>query len=201
MKLARATFLSPQPSNLQTFKPLNLQTHQIMNTVHIVDTTLRDGEQAPGVSFTPEQKLEIAGRLAMCGVSEIESGIPAMGIEEQQTLRMLNHSGIPVRFTAWCRADKRDIDAAENCGFTAVHISIPGSPILLATINKDEKWLFEQLNRLVPFARNRFEYVSIGVQDASRTTLELLLKIGRICSMLGADRLRLAGFGRILDAD
>lgn len=163
-----------------------------MHNVHIVDTTLRDGEQAPGVSFTPEQKLEIAGRLAMCGVPEIESGIPAMGIEEQQALRMLNNSTIPARFTAWCRADMRDIEAAKSCGFKAIHLSLPGSPILLETLNRDETWVFDQLNKLIPYARKHFEYISIGVQDASRSSIELLLKIGRICRMLGVNRLRLA---------
>jgi len=51
-----------------------------------VDTTLRDGEQAPGVVFTPMQRMELARRLAACGLSEIESGTPAMGAAEQAAL-------------------------------------------------------------------------------------------------------------------
>ncbi len=163
-----------------------------MKHVHIVDTTLRDGEQAPGVSFSPEQKLEIAGRLAMCGIPEIESGIPAMGVGEQQALRMLNQSGIPVRFTAWCRADRRDIDDALSCLFKAVHISLPGSTILLNTLNKNEEWLYQKLDELIPYARERFDFVSIGIQDASRSSMELLSSIACRCSRLRADRLRLA---------
>ncbi|HKL20867.1 MAG TPA: hypothetical protein VJ904_03630, partial [Tichowtungia sp.] len=49
-----------------------------MRRVTLVDTTLRDGEQAPGMVFTPLQRLELARRLAACGVPEIESGTPAM---------------------------------------------------------------------------------------------------------------------------
>lgn len=173
-----------------------------MNHVHIVDTTLRDGEQAPGVSFTPEQKLEIAGRLALCGVPEIESGIPAMGVSERSALRMLNRAGIPVRFTAWCRADRRDIDDADGCGFHAVHLSIPGSPILLGTMGKNQEWIFDKLGELLPYAKGSFEFVSVGIQDASRTSTELLRRIASYCRSLGANRLRLAdsvGFWLPLD--
>jgi len=163
-----------------------------MKTVHIIDTTLRDGEQAPGVSFTPEQKLEIAGRLVMCGIPEIESGIPAMGLAEQSALRMLNRSGLPVQFTAWCRADINDLRAALSCGFKSVHLSLPASSILLSTLSHDEVWLYNRLDELIPFAVDHFDFVSVGIQDASRTELKRVKTIASQVESLGADRLRLA---------
>jgi len=163
-----------------------------MHHVHLIDTTLRDGEQAPGVSFRPDQKLEIARRLVQCGVPEIESGIPAMGLAEQRALRLLNRSGLPVQFTAWCRAVQQDLLDAESCGFTAVHLSLPASPILLATLCHDEAWLDNRLDELIPFAAARFPFVSVGLQDGSRTGTERLIQLAGRAAALGADRLRVA---------
>jgi homocitrate synthase NifV len=163
-----------------------------MRTVHLVDTTLRDGEQAPGVVFTPSQRIELARQLDACGVPEIESGIPAMGESERNALRELNYSGLQARRTAWCRAHDDDIKAARSCGFRAVHISLPVSPILLGTLNQGEAWIFQTLEKLLPKARSMFEFVSVGAQDASRTDTARLVRLAATVQELGAARLRLA---------
>ncbi len=170
-----------------------------MRRIHLVDTTLRDGEQAPGVVFTPLQRLSIARRLAACGVPEIESGTPAMGAAEQAALRELNLAGLPVRLTAWCRATRDDLEAARACGYRSVHISLPVSPILLGAMDRDEEWVFQTLESLlhrhaqnVPSIGSWANFISVGAQDASRTNTSTLIRFAQKAQSLGAKRVRLA---------
>jgi homocitrate synthase NifV len=163
-----------------------------MRKVHLVDTTLRDGEQAPGVVFTPLQRMELARRLAACGLSEIESGTPAMGEAEQAALREVNLLNLPVRLTAWCRATKEDLDAARACGYRSIHISLPVSPILLGAMGRDEDWVFQCLEQILPDIGTWADFISIGAQDASRTNTSMLIRFALKAQELGADRVRMA---------
>ena len=61
--------------------------HPVVPPIVVNDCTLRDGEQAPGVSFTLSEKVRIARLLESAGVDEIEAGVPAMGREEQESIR------------------------------------------------------------------------------------------------------------------
>ncbi|MFI5380661.1 MAG: homocitrate synthase [Tepidisphaerales bacterium] len=160
--------------------------------VELIDTTLRDGAQSPGVVFTRQQRLAIAGALADAGIDEIEAGSPAMGEDECNAIRDVVRLRLACRVTAWCRAREEDIDSAATMGVPAVHLSFPISAILLRALRKCESWLLDELERLVPIVRRRFEFVSIGVQDAARADRQLLLRFARRAADLGVHRLRLA---------
>lgn len=157
-----------------------------------MDTTLRDGAQAAGVAFTVEQRVSIARALAEIGIDEIEVGSPAMGEAERNVIRRTAALGLPCRLTAWCRATLADLDAAAACNLSAVHLSVPGSAIQLNALDKSWPWVRQTLSRLIPYARRRFDFVSVGIMDASRTASARIVEWAQLCNALGADRLRLA---------
>ncbi len=160
--------------------------------IWIIDTTLRDGEQSPGVSFNRNERVTIAKMLAGAGVNELEAGIPAMGKKARDNLATMVKLGLPCRITGWCRAVKRDIELAGKCGLDSIHISFPVSKSHLNTFGKDESWVLESINAILPIACERFTCVSVGAQDATRCDENFLVQFIQEVSERGAYRLRIA---------
>uniref|UniRef100_Q3AR85 Homocitrate synthase n=1 Tax=Chlorobium chlorochromatii (strain CaD3) TaxID=340177 RepID=Q3AR85_CHLCH len=158
----------------------------------IIDTTLRDGEQAPGVVFSAEEKRDIAAQLAAAGVSELEVGYPAISGDELETIRSIVAMRLPLRVTSWARAKWDDIEAARQSGTEAVHISFPVSALYLQLMERSYEWVQEQLSELIGKAKDYFEFVSVGAQDATRADIELLSRFVCDASAAGAQRIRLA---------
>jgi homocitrate synthase NifV len=160
--------------------------------VYLIDTTLRDGEQAPGVVFSRSEKLEIAAALAAAGIPELEAGTPAIDEEERADLDAIVDLKPGCRVTAWCRATVEDLRLAGSCALDSVHISFPVSLILFGALAKQERWLWKVLPEIVGRARARFRYVSVGAQDASRADAALLDRFVLAARDAGAGRVRIA---------
>jgi len=148
----------------------------------IFDTTLRDGEQAPGASLNPKEKLEIAHALAHMGVDVIEAGFPISSKGDFEAVKSVSKSVRGPVICALARAVGKDIEAAHQALKCAKH---PRIHIFLATskihmqykLKKAEDEILRLAVESVKYARKRCADVEFSPEDASRTEKEFLYKV------------------------
>lgn len=174
----------------------------MINTIIVEDTTLRDGEQSPGIAFTKEKKLSIFSSLLEAGVGWVEVGIPAMGGDELEVLKLLLERKDEATLIAWNRGVETDVIQSLDLGFQAVHIGLPTSAIHLnSSVKKDRLWLMQTASDLIARAKDRGVYVSISAEDVGRSDIEFIEEYALHVAAAGADRIRLSDTIGILRPD
>jgi len=159
----------------------------------IVDTTLRDGEQSPGLAFSVEQKVRIAMMLEDLGVYQIEAGIPALGASEKEAIIEIMHTKKHVTVSAWNRMSVSDINHSIECRPDIIHISMPVSYVQIYTkLRKNKKWLLKMAVECVALARDHGCRVTAGFEDASRADIGFLLTLTEQLVRLGVEYVRYA---------
>ena len=171
-----------------------------MQNITIVDTTLRDGEQAAGIVFSTAEKIVIAKMLDQAGVQQIEVGVPAMGIEEQKVIRAIAELNLNAKLSTWNRIKLSDIKASLECGIKFVHISAPVSDILIEyKLGKSRDWVLEKTKLAICYAKEQGCTISIGAEDASRADESFLLKFTELIQGEGVKQMRYADTLGVLD--
>jgi len=158
--------------------------------VRIFDTTLRDGEQSPGVALSPENKLNIAKKLDELGVDAIETGFPIISEGEQTAVKMITHANLSAELCGLARTNQRDIDAVVDCGLKYVHTFIATSDIHLQhKLHLSQNQALEKAVESVEYAKSRGLQVEFSAEDATRTDRDFLKKIFTAVTKAGADRI------------
>ena len=152
-----------------------------MRKIEFFDTSLRDGEQTPGVSFSISEKVTIAKQLEKWGISVIEAGFPAASPDSFEAVKQIADSLNDTAVTALARCVISDIDkaveAVKGAKYPQIHVFIATSPIHMKyklKISPEE--VLKNIDKCVRYARERVEVVEFSPEDATRTELNFLLE-------------------------
>ncbi|WP_026573108.1 2-isopropylmalate synthase [Bacillus sp. UNC438CL73TsuS30] len=150
--------------------------------VNIFDTTLRDGEQSPGVNLNQLEKLEIARQLERFGVDIMEAGFPASSQGDFEAVRAIARTIKNSSVTGLARAMKSDIDIAwdalKDAAEPRLHVFIATSPIHMQyKLMKTPDQVVQTAVEMVSYAKKRFPHIEWSAEDASRSDLDFLVNI------------------------
>lgn len=161
--------------------------------INIYDTTLRDGEQTPGVCFSSEEKLEIAHKLDELGIGQIEAGFPIVSENEKQTVKKIAGSGLDADIICLTRTKKEDIDAAIDADVSGIITFMGLSDLHLdVKINKPREVVNEICMEAIDYGKDHGLFVAFSAEDATRTELPKLIDVYKQAQDHKADRIHIA---------
>ena len=155
----------------------------------IWDETLRDGEQTPGVAFTPEEKVSIATLLDDMGVPLMDVGIPVVSKEEARGVKLIANAGLDASIMAAARAVRKDVEACVECGVDEIAIFIACSDLHLKyKLNMTREQVKEAAVRETEYAKDHGLRVSFVTEDTFRADLDYVVDLYNACIQAGASR-------------
>jgi 2-isopropylmalate synthase len=156
--------------------------------VRIFDTTLRDGEQTPGVALTVEEKLTIARQLDKLGIDIIEAGFPVSSKGEKEAVSEIVKEGLNSTICGLSRIRKEDIDACLDCEVGLVHTFVPTSDIQIEhTVKKSKEEVLRGAVEAVSYIKDQGVECLFSAMDATRTDTDYLLRVYKAVEEAGAD--------------
>lgn len=158
--------------------------------IFLFDTTLRDGEQTPGVSLTPENKLQIAKQLDRLGVDIIEAGFPITSNGEIEAVKLISHEKLNAEICALARTSIKDIDVAISCDVDSVHTFIATSDLHLEhKLKMSREKALEKAIEAVEYCKDNGVKVEFSAEDATRSDIPYLKKVYKAVCDAGVDRI------------
>ncbi|MEN4018928.1 MAG: 2-isopropylmalate synthase [Methanobacterium sp.] len=160
-----------------------------MNT-RIFDTTLRDGEQTPGVSLTPDEKLRIAMKLDELGVDIIEAGSAITSAGEREGIKKIVSEGLKAEICSFARAVKSDVDAVLECDADSVHLVVPTSDLHIKhKLRKTREEVKSLALESTEYAVDHGLLVELSAEDSTRSDLDFLTQLFKEGIDTGAKRI------------
>lgn len=170
------------------YNQLALRNVDPIKEVKIFDTTLRDGEQAPGIALSPEDKMRIAVALDDLGVDIIEAGFAASGDVEKDIITKLVSANLDARVCSLARAVRSDIDAVIDTGADFVHTFIATSKLHMEyKLKMTPEQVKENAVKTVEYAKAHGLEVQFSCEDATRSDMDFMKEIIRAVEEAGAD--------------
>ena len=155
----------------------------------IWDETMRDGEQTPGVAFTPEEKLSIATLLDDMGVPLMDVGIPVVSKEEARGVKAIANAGLDASIMAAARAVRKDVEACVECEVDEIAIFIACSDLHLKyKLNMTREQVKEAAVHETEYAKDHGLKVSFVTEDTFRADLDYVVELYNACIEAGATR-------------
>lgn len=168
--------------------------------IKIVDTTLRDGEQCPGIIFSPEAKVKLALLLDEIGVYEIEVGIFDRKTEGREYLKEIMKRKKQAKISLWSRLQPKDVEEACKQNPDIIHIAAPVSYVqIYSKLKKNKAWVEKQLIECMKIAHDYDVEVTLGFEDSSRSDVGFMIKLALLAEQLGVTTLRVADTVGIFD--
>ncbi len=164
------------------------QTMNLPETVKILDTTLRDGEQTPGVALTVDEKIRIAKKLDKLGVNTMEVGFPASSDGEVKAAREILKLELNSKICGLARPLRKDLDAAIDSGVDYIHTFIGTSPLHREyKLKMDMEEILNKSVDGVEYIKDHGIIAEFSAEDATRTEFEYLKEIYSAVEKAGAD--------------
>ncbi|HKZ47219.1 MAG TPA: 2-isopropylmalate synthase [Thermoplasmata archaeon] len=158
-------------------------------TFQLWDETMRDGEQTPGVHFTPEEKLELATLMSGMGVDIMDVGIPVVSKEEHRAVKLVADAGLEASILAAARAVRRDVEACVECGVDEVSVFIACSDLHLKyKLNMTREQVLQRSVAECEYARDHGLKVTFVTEDTFRADMDYVVQLYNACIDAGAVR-------------
>ncbi|NLL94595.1 MAG: 2-isopropylmalate synthase [Thermoplasmatales archaeon] len=170
--------------------PFNRHSRPIPGPVSLFDTTLRDGEQAPGVALGTDDKIAIAKALDDLGVARIEAGFAAGAAQEAVSLKEIAGLGLNAKIYSLARCTEKDIDAVADTGLSNAHLFLASSDSHLRhklSLGRDEA--VAKAVSAVEYAKSLGLNVQFSCEDATRTDPDFLERFYAAVVEAGADEI------------
>ena len=163
-----------------------------MNHIQIFDTTLRDGEQTPGVNFNTSEKVRIAKQLESYGIDAIEAGFPITSPGDFEAVTEIAKALTETTVVGLARCRKEDIDAAfealKHAKKPQIHVFLATSEIHLKyKLHMTEEEVLAAIKKNVSYAKSLFESVQFSPEDATRTERDFLIQAVQTAIDAGAN--------------
>lgn len=157
----------------------------------LIDTTLREGLQAFDVYLDPQERAELASRIASAGITELEIGWAGRGSDLKEVVAAVERAR--ARPLVWSMARRVSLEEAAHSGASAVTICIPASRRHQSErfgldLTAVEEWIQETVAQ----AKSLFDFVQVGFEDASRADRTVLADLLKTAELAGANRVRVA---------